>query len=94
MYGHLQIIAYFHFLGCGTGVRVWTVNSTEVAYFLPTCTLQAAVHGVLMVLMRFARFQRMSCSARKWLCFPESPGQAGAVVEGKTQILFIVMGWS
>ena len=92
MYSLLQIIDHLHFLGCGTGVRGWTVSFIEVAYFLSTCTLQAAVHGVLMVLMRFARFQRMSCSARKWLCFPESPGQAGAVVE-KKQILFI-MGWS
>ena len=67
-------------------MRVWTVNSIEVAYFLSTCTLQAAVHGVLMVLimkMRLSGSQRMSCNARKWLCFPESPGQAGAVVEKK-----------
>ena len=79
MYSHLQIIAHLHFFSCGTGVRVWTVNFFEVAYFLPTCTLQGAVHGVLMVLMmkmRLARSQRMNYSARKWLCFPESPGQA------------------
>ena len=79
VYAHLQIIAHLHFLRCGTGVRGWTGSFFKVAYFLPICILRGAVHGVFMVLMmkmRIARSQRMSCSARKWLGSPESPGQA------------------
>ena len=96
MYAHLQIIAHLNFLSCGTGVRGWTGSFFKVAYFLPTCTLQGAVHGVLMVLMRLARSQRMSCCARKWLGSPESPGQASKCEDqwwkGRSESCFLLWG--
>ena len=53
-----EIIVHLHFLSCDTGVRDWTICFFEVAYFLLTCTLQGAVHGVLMVLMMKMRLAR------------------------------------